>query len=730
MNRRFFAPVTTITIAAIVAVGLAVGATVLALNGPWLGVVFDRSYEGAGVRVVEIRDNSPAAGKLNAGDIITAFVSEAYGRVEVSSLATLEEPDQLSSYARYNAFFALQQAVWQVISSPSFIAVLSDQRRVEITPGEFHSATVLPLAYWCLLFFGGASFLLGVSAWSMRPGESVARILAISGIGFMVGAYSCAIYTARELALPAERFFVLAATNHLGIMVFAYTAVLFFWYYPRRLGTGHAVWIGVAGVSALWLNETLQWLSWPAHVFYAHFMVAYCLLAMLAFLQWRQSRCAPVERAMLKWMLATMLLSLGLTIALFYGPVILTGKPVASTVLTFGAVFLFYLGLVIGNIRYHQFDMEHWWVRAWQWLVFIFIALLADALFVYFLHITGTALLGSAIGVGGIYLLVRQWFWGRFSGQDGRALDRALPHLVEALIRQPQKITPDKQWQQLIARVFNPLSVKMMPGKCDFVTIAGNGNALKLPDMEGVATLEAICCDRGNRLFTSADVHLANRLLELMRHSSDLLMAHEHGALQERRRIQRDLHDDVAARLLSLLHQTREPAISKVAHNALRGLRDVIHLLGAEEALLMDVMSDIEAQAREQLSGQGVHFKWRSPDDWPIVMLSSAQHINLRRIAREAIANALRHAHPENIVVEADLDRTSLYLHISNDGVITDPSCWIANRGLNNIKFRVIEMGGSHKWVIEQMSANRQYCRLTVCLPLPLSEKCEPHTAD
>jgi len=57
-----FAPVTTITIAAILAVSLAVVSAMLAMSGPWLGAVFDRSYDGAGVRVSQVLDNSPAAG--------------------------------------------------------------------------------------------------------------------------------------------------------------------------------------------------------------------------------------------------------------------------------------------------------------------------------------------------------------------------------------------------------------------------------------------------------------------------------------------------------------------------------------------------------------------------------------------------------------------------------------------------------------------------------------------
>lgn len=733
INKSFtsFAPVTTITLAAILAVGLAVSSAMLALSGPWLGVVFDRTYDGAGVRVEQVLGNGPATGKLSAGDIIKAFETKSLGRVEVNHFATLDDPDHLASYAEYNSFFSLQQAIWESISSPSFTAVLSDDKKIELTSAKYPDPAALPADFWWLLFFGGVSFLLGVSVWSMRPGDPVTRVLAISGMGFMVGAYCCAIYMARELAMPSNLFFGLAAANHLGIMVFAYAANLFFWYYPIKLGNGPAAWVFFfLGVAALWLNETLQWLSWPVHAYYAHFVVAYSLLVVFAFFQWRKSRDAPLERAMLKWLLASILLSLGFTIALFYVPIILTGEPIASTALTFGSVFGFYLGIVISNIRFHQFDMEHWWLRAWQWLIFILIVLAADTLFVYFLHLTDTASIGLAISTGSIYLMIRQWFWGRFSGNSSRALDRALPYLLDALVLQQQKIPPDQQWRHLIERVFNPLNVKVISDKRDTVNIKQRGMALQLPSLDGLATIDAFCCDQGKRLFTSTDVNLANRLLELMRHSRDISSAHEQGAQEERHRIQRDLHDDVAARLLSLLHQTREPIISRVASNALRGLRDVIHLLGAEEAELEDVMTDIEAGAREQLTGLGVRFEWLAPDKWPAVMLSSQQHINLRRIAREAIANALKHAQPGNVIMEMELVGRELCFRISNDGTKTEPSSWIAGRGLNNIKSRVSEVGGSHEWGIEHKADNKRYCYLAVRMPLPLSEQSEKHTVN
>lgn len=714
------APVKTITVAAILAIILAVSSAMLAMHQPWLGINLDISYNGHGVKIDSVTPGSPADGCLRPGEVIVALSSEKSGQIEVPPEAALEEPDQLGSYAEYNAFFASQQAIWEVLSSEQFVAILDDGRKVQIrAAADYPGVGAMPFEFWLMLLFGGASFLMGISVWSLRQREPVTCVLAVSGLGYMVGAYCAAIYMTRELALPAQIFHALSVGNHLGIMVFAFSAILFFWYYPRRLGQGPAALLITLGVAALWLNETLQWWSWPAHVFYAYFVVAYCVLVLFTLLQWRKSRDNPLERALLKWLLATMLLSLGFTIALFYIPVIVMGKSIASMAMTFSSVFVLYISLIFGTIRYHQFDMHYWWKSAWQWLIFILIVLICDVVFGYFLQLGEVTSSGLSVGLAVIYLLLRQWFWTHFSGDGRRDLDHALPHVLDALFMQSQHSPSlEPQWRKIIERVFNPLSIKVVPHALNAVLIEQDGLMLLVPSLAGTEHLQVFCRDRGKRLFVSTDLRVAGRLIELLRHTRDLMLAREQGVQEERQRIQRDLHDDVAARLLSLLHQTREePALNRVARNAFRGLREVIHLLDAGNETLENVLIDIEADVREQLTGLGVELIWQAPEKLPEVMMSPQQHINVRRIVRETIANALKHAAPETVLVEMDALPATLCLCVGTDSIISNPADWKPGRGLNNIKTRAAEMNASHEWGIEQRG-ERQYCCLTMYIPL------------
>ena len=56
----------------------------------------------------------------------------------------------------------------------------------------------------------------------------------------------------------------------------------------------------------------------------------------------------------------------------------------------------------------------------------------------------------------------------------------------------------------------------------------------------------------------------------------------EHAVTEERERIYRDLHDDVGAKLLSLVYRAQRPEDADLARSALRDLREVVSCTGAD----------------------------------------------------------------------------------------------------------------------------------------------------
>ena len=59
---------------------------------------------------------------------------------------------------------------------------------------------------------------------------------------------------------------------------------------------------------------------------------------------------------------------------------------------------------------------------------------------------------------------------------------------------------------------------------------------------------------RGRRLFTTEDARLTNRVVEQLKRAVHFDKAVEQGRSEERLRLAQDLHDDIGARLLTLMY--------------------------------------------------------------------------------------------------------------------------------------------------------------------------------
>ena len=98
-------------------------------------------------------------------------------------------------------------------------------------------------------------------------------------------------------------------------------------------------------------------------------------------------------------------------------------------------------------------------------------------------------------------------------------------------------------------------------GRGQHSRIASNGAVLLVPmpklvsgpELEGTVALRF--AERGKRLFTPEDARLADRILEQLMRAVAHDRAVERGRSEERLRIAQDLHDDIGARLLTLMYK-------------------------------------------------------------------------------------------------------------------------------------------------------------------------------
>ncbi len=170
----------------------------------------------------------------------------------------------------------------------------------------------------------------------------------------------------------------------------------------------------------------------------------------------------------------------------------------------------------------------------------------------------------------------------------------------------------------------------------------------------------------------------------------------EHAITEERERIYRDLHDDVGAKLLSLVYRAGTPDDAELARAALQDLRDVVSRTSADTFLLEEITADWRAECEQRLSEAGLQLEWCQTGQACAINLTQPQALNLGRILREAISNAIKHSAASRVTVTIVVDAGRLHLHIRDNG----SGCGNAaakgkGRGLRNMEERAKRLGGT-----------------------------------
>ncbi len=168
----------------------------------------------------------------------------------------------------------------------------------------------------------------------------------------------------------------------------------------------------------------------------------------------------------------------------------------------------------------------------------------------------------------------------------------------------------------------------------------------------------------------------------------------EQAVAEERERIYRDLHDDVGAKLLSLVYRAGTPDSADLARSALQDLRDVVSTTQQGNLNLAAVCADWRAECEQRLSEAGIALDWAQPNHFDGLDLTQPQALNLGRILREAISNLIKHAQAGQARVRIDVDADFLSLTIRDDGVgCAGATSRPPGRGVRNMEQRASRIG-------------------------------------
>lgn len=306
----------------------------------------------------------------------------------------------------------------------------------------------------------------------------------------------------------------------------------------------------------------------------------------------------------------------------------------------------------------------------------------------------------------GLYLIIRRWVMTRLPGRDSLTMERLFQRLyriAREVERQPDAL--DASLMRLMRELFDPLEVTLVPGDVAHTALRGNGSVLLVPipawGARPAAARHVLVLKhshKGQRLFTSEDARLAERVMEQLYRALSFDQAVEQGRSEERLRIAQDLHDDIGARLLTLMYQAPNAEIEEYIRHTIQDLKTLTRGLAAQSHLLSEAAGEWKRDLSQRLAAARCELDWHMFQDTDLT-LTMVQWSALTRIMRELVSNAISHAKAKRVQVTLRLENDRLTLSVEDNGVGREPAKWSHGLGLGGVRKRVKQLGGSVRWM-------------------------------
>ena len=185
---------------------------------------------------------------------------------------------------------------------------------------------------------------------------------------------------------------------------------------------------------------------------------------------------------------------------------------------------------------------------------------------------------------------------------------------------------------------------------------------------------------------------------------------------RERKRIAADLHDDLGAKLLTIVHTSDSERISTLAREALEEMRLSVRGLTGRPVRLADALGDWRAEIVSRLGQAGIEGEWEAPEDLP-QRLSARAYVQTTRILREATSNIIKHSGASSCSINCSIvgDDLMFVVRDNGDGIAADVDLRLdRGHGLSSMKNRAKQMQG--QCLVESGPGYGTVIRLTIPL--------------
>ncbi len=308
-----------------------------------------------------------------------------------------------------------------------------------------------------------------------------------------------------------------------------------------------------------------------------------------------------------------------------------------------------------------------------------------------------------------VYAGVRQWILNHMVQTNIVTTERMFEQLYRIardVEKQPQHLP--QQLSDLLRELYDPIEVKTLDRSFERAYVAGGGSTLMVPvpsppalgNNALPASTQALAlryAHRGKRLFTPDDAKLTDRVLEQLSRAVQFDQAVERGRTEERERIAQDLHDDIGARLLTMMYKSPNADMEEYIRQTIQELKTLTRGLSTRNHLLSHAVGEWKADAANRLQMARCELDWAFKHDVD-VQLNVVQWSAVTRILRELLTNTIAHGHATRVQVHGVLDNGRLQLMVSDNGVGQAPAQWGHGLGMGGIRKRVKQNDGTVQW--------------------------------
>jgi signal transduction histidine kinase len=612
----------------------------------------------------------------------------------------IPEPDSLETYADLDAFLARQGAFYELLRQDSVELHLRSSTTLETYTVIAHPDGLplwrLPDGFWVQLLTGIAGTLIAGWVWALRPHSAGPILFALTALGLLAATATSALYANRELAIDATAFAVMIGINHAGVLLFGLAMVGLLLSYPRALVRPAWFWFIPILVLAYLAIDIAEIGLGPSQLY---IFIALAMLGILTAVatQWWVTRRSPSDRAALGWLGLSVIAGCGAFTILGVAPVLFdTPAGIPQSHVT-GVLLIVYAGLALGVSRYRLFELGDWSYRILFYTVGAILLLGIDAALIYVLNLEAAPALGvSLILIGFVYLPARDLIWRRLTAGRRVEQDELFSAALDIAFA-PSPSASARLWRALLQRLFDPLEIEETPGSGTQPAATEDGLSMQLPAVAGAPPLRLTYPFAGRGLFSPTHLKLATNLVSLTERADEGRAAYMRGVGEERRRMARDLHDDVGARLLTGLH-TADEHTRPTLQAALSDIRAIVSGLSGDEASLDRVLAETRHEAARRLEAAEIALDWPLPDtEVEAIQLDYRLHKALTSAVREIVSNTVRHSGATCLAVTQTLSPRHLALAFADNGKGLPPAALAgetAGFGLRNLRHRIEDIGG------------------------------------